>query len=778
MSNMNLTLTNGNQTATFADIGDGNYRPEWFRTEKRPMLRFKDHEWLNIGGIRVTDGQLRAKGSDSLLFGGREFFGGTPVDWQVRVSLPADKKSGFTVYTELIPVSEPIEVLEAMTSYETPYEYDGNEHSQVVMCQQPVYRNEGGKQINGAGWMQPLWYYGRVGRAHLTYQCSSPLMAHRVKMPDGSNSRCVMLIGNWDVCSVHDMFAQPTRNMADIPADKVFADSALLSQPGRRGMKYLIGTVNWNNSLYKDPNVLVEPGSGLKQEVTVDFRGELPDNRWDGWMADGWERLCRIHFPKDGKIGAYEVAKSRGASWVDAAQWLADQCAKPEGCPGFFNPECGTNVYAPHTRPKWDNGNAFFSGQFTGPMAYLGQVWKDPKISAAAERLEIQFEGACKHHDPSNIWTIGFSPMYAALLRKAKISGLRPSLMSKLEEMLQARTNAMLNPSPTRKPDAGMLSWEAFVNLLAADIFSAPRYEAAAKELLTQVNARLENEFWSYNCCIEGDLVGAGQARPFGHAIGITANCLAGKRFKDPRYLDTAVRFANLFLGMHCIAWNESPAPDLDTRGWCHGSTGGRDQIAQIPPWETGFSMEQLGMLLLEGRCREGLLDVLWLFSHTGLAQFPKARTLKRLYRPDMSIVYRSIDSLATEREFYLKLPYLAYENPWDQTMLACYQGVEPLQLSLFIGGGLAASSDDRVAVLVPQTIAYDPAVSERFTAYVWNPIDKPVETKLIANVAQRRAENWQCQGAVTGQFSPGAYESPSFTVPSRKLITCEFRKS
>ncbi len=772
----NINLSNGNQTVTFAAV-DGGYRPEWFRMADRPMLRFKDHEWLNIGGLRVTCGELREKGDDFLMFGGREKFGGTIVDWTVLVSLPADGKGGFSINTRMMPQVEPIEVLEAMTAFELPYEYDGTEHSMTTICQQPVYRNEGDTQLNGAGFTQPLWYYGRPGRAHLTYQSSSPLLVNKISNADGSNTRCTMLIGNWDICSSKDIYSQPTRKLNDTPNDIVFTDDNLQMKPGMRGIKFLMGAINWNCSLHKDPNVLIEAGDGIAQSVNVDYLVELPDNQWDIWMADGWERLCRIHFPVDGIVGAYEVAKSRGASWVEAAKWLSDNCAKPEGYPGFLNPELGPNVYSPGTRPKWDNGSPFFAGQFCGPLAYLGHVWNDDKITYASDRMATMFEKD-KDHDPTSIWTIGLTPFYVSMLRKAQVTGLQPSLHEKMQEIIKIRTNAIMNASGTRIPDAGVSAWEAISNLIAADIYKDNAFENNAKSLLTKVNNKLEDDFWTLNCSIEGDLVGAGQARPFGHASAVTANWLAWKKFKDPQYLKNAKRFANIFLSMHCITWNESESPDLDTRGWCHGSTGGRDQLAQIPPWETGFSMEQIALLLMEDDAREGIMDVLWLFAHTGLAQYPKARTMKRLYKPDMSITYRSIDSLPTEREFYLSLPYLAYENPWDQTMLAGYQGVEALQLSCLLGGGLVASNDDRVMAIIPQVVAYDKNVAKKFTAYLWNPLDIPVETSLHANVANFRGDEWTCTGAVKASFAPGQFDSEKFIVPSRKLVTCEFVKS
>ena len=275
-----------------------------------------------------------------------------------------------------------------------------------------------------------------------------------------------------------------------------------------------------------------------------------------------------------------------------------------------------------------------------------------------------------------------------------------------------------------------------------------------------------------------GDAVGAGQARPFGHAVAMTANVLAWRRLGDEAYLRAAERFGNLLVGQHFITWDESPSPDLDTRGWSHGSTGGRDQWAQLPPWETGFSLQQLAQLILAGKGREGFYDVLWLFAHTGLAMFPKARTLKRLYTPDMQHTYRQIDAVATERAFYLSLPYLAYENPWDQTMLAGYQGVEPIILCLYLGGGLVRAEDDRVLALVPQAAAYDASVAREFTAEVWNPLEEQVETRLIGTVAVKRGEQWNCSGAVSGVVSPDAPATEPFAVAPRTVARVRFQRA
>jgi hypothetical protein len=495
----------------------------------------------------------------------------------------------------------------------------------------------------------------------------------------------------------------------------------------------------------------------------------MPGRRWDAWLAGGWERLVRIHQPRDGRIGAHEVAKSRGASWTNAATWLAEQFQKPEGCPGFFHPTNGPHVYSPGTRPKWDPGVPIFAGQWVGPLAYLGHVRGHERIVRASERCEEIFTSD-KGHPPEEVWTIGPTPMYVAVMRKAHLLGIQPQALAKVRDYVTRRTEVVLNPPPrARRGDAGILAWDAFANLLAADLFDRDRCESAAKQLLELVNAKLDGEFWTFNCAAEGDLVGAGNARPFGHAIAVSANVLAWQRFKDSRYLDAAQRFGNLTLAMHFITYNESQSPDLDTRGWAHGSTGGRDQMAQIPPWETGFAIQQFAPLILAGKGREGFYDALWYFARTGLAQFPIARTMKRLYRAkDMSITYRPIDEIASEREFYLKLPYVAYENPWDQTMLAAYQGVEPIILSLMLGGGIVRAEDDRILALVPEAAVYAPDITRAFTVHLWNPTRDTITTRVSAacGFAAFTSKD-QCEAA-----------SGEIKVPPRQVIQMRINKT
>lgn len=773
-----IALKNGRATVTFAETAKGTWRPEWFRLSTRPMLRFNDHEFLKISALRVTGGALLSRSKRALVFGGRETLAGAVVEWGVRIALPPDGGSGFVVTTFLAPQDEAVELMEGLSAFELPYEYDGTEHQTTVMSQQPVYRSEGDRDLTGAGYTHPFWYYGRPGGAHLTYPTDAPVMCSRVAGADGSNARCTTLIGNWGVCSVHDLFAQPTRALQDKPEETPFPDPQLALAPGRRGRKFLVGCVNWNSSLHKDPNVLADVGTGLQQEVLVDFAGDFPGGAWDAWLAGAWERMCRMHFPVDGRVGAWQVARKQGASWVGATEWLTAQFQKPAGCPGFFNPERGTTVYSPFTRPKWDGGVEVFCAQWVGPVAYVGHVWNDAAMVQSTERLEEIFRRDTSH-TPEQIWTIGPTPFYVALMRKAQLMGVAPETLAKVEAWVRRRTEVVLDPPPGgKRGDGGILAWDAFANLLAADLFDGPGREAAALELLARVRQQFAQRFESFNCAAMGDLVGAGQGRPFGHGIAMTANVLAWRRWGKPEYLEDAVRFGNIMMGLYYAGYNRSPTPDLDTRGWAVGANGGRDQLCNLPPWETGHALQQLAHLINAGKARDGFYDLLWLFAHTGLCQFPKARTHKRLYTPDFQPVYLPIKSLATEREFYLKLPYLAYEEPWDQTMLAGYQGVEPLILSLYLGGGLVEAEDERVLALVPQAATFDADVQKRFTVHLWNPLAKPVRTRLIATVAVKQGCAWHAGKPVAEELTPRRPTTRLIEVPPRQVLRVVFQQA
>ena len=755
-----IVLKNGRQSITFIKKNNQTFSPEWFREDDKLMLRFKDHEFLNIGFLRIKEGILLELENNRALFGGKVYFADVEVLWKVEIAIPEDKKSGFLIETKFMPVDYSIEVLEGLSFFETPYEYDDNCEIFTFISQQPVYYFKNGSEISGAGFNHPFWYYAKFGSAHLTAPSSTPFVFNQISNSDGTNQRNIIIIGNWNETDIKDIFVHPTRK----------------NEKGLKGMKFLVGGINWNNSLYKDPNILVKKNKEIKQKLIIDYTSSILENRIDKILAEGWERCLKIHFPENGEIESYKTHKKMGISWLKSADYLSSQFNKDSG---LYNPEKGVRVYLEGTRPKWDDGVALFCGQWIGPLSYLGYIWNEEKIIKKTEELEKKFcEGANPEIDSQQTWTIGPTPFYIGALRKLFIMNCLTETLEIIKDYTKRRNEFILNPLPkTKKGDGGVLVWDTFLNFLSYLVFKDEFFKNSGKELLEKANKILEEKFWNFNCASENDFVGAGQARPFGHAVGISANILAYNIFKDEKYLLCAEKFSNFLISSHFITYNESKVKDMDTRGWAHGSTGGRDQYAQMPPWETEFSLQQISYLLLNNIKREGFYDILWLHNHTGFAQFPAARLFKRIYDKNMNIKYIRVNKLKTEEKFYKKYPYISYENPWDQTMLAGYQSVEPIILSLFYGEGIVYSSNDKVLSLIPQVPVYDKEVKNKFIVELWNPLEKEVRTKLIANIIKKTQDSYKYDGLISGFVSVEKTETEEFYVPPRKVIKFVFER-
>jgi len=244
----------------------------------------------------------------------------------------------------------------------------------------------------------------------------------------------------------------------------------------------------------------------------------------------------------------------------------------------------------------------------------------------------------------------------------------------------------------------------------------------------------------------------------YGHAI--SANVRAFHQTRDTRFLAAARRCARLLVATSVMTHDGSPAPDFDWRGWCHGTLGGRDQHAQCPPWETSNALMCMTELMTEQDLEPGCYDTLWYYERTGLAQFPQARTHKRIWDPTMKTVrFVPREKLVSERDFYDVLPFLAYENPADQTLLASYQGSDCLEGELLFGGGLASADDPRLSVLVPHAALMDPSVAYHRTVKVWNPTNKTIDA------------------TVRVAWPDGTTASQPLKTPSREVVTVEFVK-
>jgi hypothetical protein len=134
---------------------------------------------------------------------------------------------------------------------------------------------------------------------------------------------------------------------------------------------------------------------------------------------------------------------------------------------------------------------------------------------------------------------------------------------------------------------------------------------------------------------------------------------------------------------------------------------------------------------MTEAEMEAGFYDALWYIARTGLAQFPAARSLKRILDESMQVHYVPRKRIASERDFYDILPYLAYENPRDQTLVASYQGSDCILGEFVYGGGLARSSDDRLGILVPRAATMDLRELDERLIHVWNPTPKAIKAQI-----------------------------------------------
>jgi hypothetical protein len=317
-----------------------------------------------------------------------------------------------------------------------------------------------------------------------------------------------------------------------------------------------------------------------------------------------------------------------------------------------------------------------------------------------------------------------------------------------------------------RQMDNGAQAATAEGFLLAGEAYDEPAFTEQAEMLLDEINAELDGAFWAFNCGERESLMHGGQIRPFGHGCAVLANLLAHQIGGRSDYLEAARRFARYLLSINYVTHDGSPVPDFDWRAWANGSNAGRDQIAEFPPWETLAGLLRTVPLMDEALAGEdardlesGFHDALWYIARTGLAQFPAARELKRVHSESMEVRYVARDRLGSERDFYDILPYLAYENPHDQTLLASYQGTDCLLAELVFGGRLVRAEDDRINAVVPRAALLDPGERTHRLVCLWNPMPEVIET------------------SVRPMWADGPGEAEKVTVPPREVVRMEMER-
>ena len=720
-----IEATHGARRAVFRR-GDEGWTPDWFYEGDRPMLRFKDHEWLSVGHVHpaaATEAERLPDGG--AVFRGASLYGRTRVAWSVAVQ-PDPQGEGFLVECAFTPEAS-IELLEAYSTFETPYEYDGTETVTTVIGMNPVVRWKGAERLTPPIWENPAWVYSRPQAARITAPCNTPFLCQAITEAGKVADRFVTLVGDWNICRVHDLYVTPTRN---VPGDP---QSVWGRTVEAKGYKYIVGALNWSSAYAKDPNVLFAGGEAHRQRLIVDYRATMPGGSLDAMLYRAWERAALLDLPRDGRVAALERVAARGVSWQAAARWLRDVYCSEEPTEGLYRPGKGICTYAAGTRPKAGGDYSFFWWpQWAGPLHYRALMTADTGLEAACDRIDGEFArwaGGFNYYG----WTNAPIAMLPTLWW-IRGGGRGGTLHAALEPLLigMLKRSASENGKP-REMDCGAQAAIAEALLLGAEACDSDPMRQQALVLLGEMAERLAGNFWEFNVGRTGSLMHGGQIRSLGHGHAIMANLIASRQTGDGRFLADARRFARCLLAANYATHNGSSDPDFDWRGWCNGSNAGRDQIAEFPPWETQNGLLCIASLMAAADLEPGFYDVLWYIARTGLAQFPAARTLKRVLDEAMQVRYLPRGAIASERDFYDALPYLAYENPHDQTLLASYQGSDCILGEMVYGGGLARASDGRLGVLVPRAATMDLAERSERRIHVWNPTPERIATTVTA---------------------------------------------
>jgi hypothetical protein len=561
----------------------------------------------------------------------------------------------------------------------------------------------------------------------MTGPCHAPYLCQALAMPDGSNARYTTVIGDWTVCRVRDLYVTPTRT-----TDARSADWGEMARSEKRGYKFIVGALNWSSAFAKDPNVLFKGNVKHRQRVVVDFDGAVPGGSLDAMLLAAWERAAAPDIPANGRVEALDLAKRRGVTWAAATDWLRGVfCGR--GAEGLFRPAEGLVTYAPGTRPKFDKEYSWYWWpQWAGHFHYRALLLNDRELAMACDRYDAEFAaraGEFYYHGPTIAVSISALP---SLWWMHGCGGAGPLAEALGGIMAKALEGSRAENGQARRMDFGYQAVAAEGFLLAEKIFGDPAYAAQAAVLLAEIDAQLDGQFWAFNVAERANTMHGGQIRPMGHGHAALANYLMWRATGRAEYLAAARRFARLLVAIQYASHNGSADPEFDWRGWANGTNAGRDQYAEFPPWETSNSLLAVAAMLEDQDLEAGFHQCVWYFARTGLAQFPAARTLKRILDESMRVHYVPRDAIGSERGYYDTLPYLAYENPHDQTLLASYQGTDCLLGELVFGGRLAAAADERLSVLVPRAARMDSRELEERLVYVWNPLSADVDSKVI----------------------------------------------
>lgn len=706
-----IEIISGPRRLVAEQHADG-WRPVGLFLGDQLRLRFKDDAFLSVNTLRPAAERMERVG-DGARFAGRADYHGLPVEWSVTIR-PEPGFDGFTIETHVTPV-ETMEFYEVFTFLETPAEYDGSEEQLHVIGMNPVAKWQGEKRVSPELWWNPIWTWEHKRTHKNLAPTQSPFLCTRLTRGDAS--RYVTLFGHWDACDY--------RMLAVVPG---------WEKPGR--YQFQVGAMTWRASLHKDPNYILEGGRTYRQKISVSVADELPGGTLDRWFFRPWSFSLRRYFP-GGHLGEASLARApdrHGASLEAAARWFGDVLTGDSEVPGLYHPEKGTTAYCPGSHPTREigYGHTLTTWWVAGWVAYHSAVigparWREDyrrlhsagllQAVAEAEKLVVNTNG-----------TAVCGPAHGAISMLRYLRHVDDPALRAAVEKLVATTLA--------KSQFNEHGTEAQVGLMAAEA----GHGARALELLAAAAKGLDDDFWSFSWeNSKSGMACRGQMHMQGPAAAIHLAVWAYRHKGEEQYRELALRLARNMVALCYATFNDSADPEFDCRGWANGGTSGRDLFAEFPPWESSEGIRALAAVLEVADVPE-FYDLIWYFSRSYLACFPAARRNKRGYAPDGTQKVWFNDAVRSEAVVIrARYPYVAYEDPVNQTLQASYQTIDVFPNYLAFGGGLASADDDRLLVLCPRVARADAGELRERHVRVWNPTGEAIAATITAHWPEGR---------------------------------------
>jgi len=715
---MTIELKSGKRRATFTTDDSGMFMPGWFYQEDCPVMRFKKHEWTSVGHLKINFMHLEYSDDKSVRFTGETSYGEAKIGVEVEVTTDP---MGFWVKTRLTTDLE-VELQEAGTSFDVPFEYDGLESATSIIGGQPVVKWDAGREITPPGWHNPQWSYNSPESARCTKPCWNPYVA--LELRDGVHDRRVALVGDWNNSHFQEIFTSPSKYYLDDNGKRHSASGSGLY----RNYKLICGALNWASSISKDPNVLVRPGETISQRVLVTWEEDL-SRPVDKWLFKLWSKALGLSMTTDGRVTVGDTYRAMDIDYPTMAAGIQG-ILRQKMVSGIWDEDKGIVVYAEGTRPKGAGTSALVNIMWAADSYQYARIRGEKSDRIRALDLIRNFWPA-NSHTRGSVDRVPFDIYHITNLFIGVTEETRPILVEGLAGYLAHIQSFYLGDDEhLHSMDQGNMCTFGRLLYHGAVLLEDDELRIHSKHMIDLSIATLSENYW--HCAMNKD--GGGNIRPPALAAAALGALDLFLDTGEEHYRQMMIRFLRLVFAINVHSFDGIGHPDLDSRGWCNGANGGRDQMAELPPWESSVPLRAMAAALpYWPEAPVAAWNILHVAATTTIGQVPAARTHRFAYTLDGKRELRSIGMnparFSFAKNFYN--PWLAYENPYDQTMAAGYQGAEILDNALSFGGALISANHPAVTVVVPEAATWRIDTTLPITIFIGNASSEAIETTL-----------------------------------------------